>query len=150
MTIKEAYNFLESLKIETAKKSEIKVYEKFLYILNELKRREFTKDEIQSIEEKLDRLQLESNPKNRNKHYNKALNKFENYLKEKFSLTTKGYYTKYGVGFGSSFGILFGILFLSSLERSLDIALGLSIGMIIGLIIGRTMDSKAETAGTIL
>lgn len=150
MTIKEAYNFLESLKIETTKKSEIKVYEKFLYILNELKIREFTKDEIQSIEEELDHLQLESNPKNRKKHFNKALKKFKNYLKEKFSLTTKGYYTEYGVGFGSSFGILFGILFLSSLERSLGIALGLSIGMIIGLIIGRTMDSKAETAGTTL
>ena len=56
MTLQEAYNFFESLKTETTKKSEIKVYEKFLHILSELKIREFTTDEILSIERELDRL----------------------------------------------------------------------------------------------
>lgn len=50
MTLHEAYNFLKSLQIEKAQKSEMKVYEKLLHILTELKLREFSKDEIQSIE----------------------------------------------------------------------------------------------------
>lgn len=150
MTLQEAYNFFESFKIETTKKSEIRVYEKFLHVLSELKNRDFSKDEIQSIEAELEGLNLESNPENRKKYFGKALNKFEKFLKDTFSLITKGYYTIIGIGLGSSFGILFGIVILSGLERSLGIALGLSFGMLIGLIIGRNMDSKAEAAGRML
>lgn len=150
MTLQTAYNLFESLITETTKKYEIRVYEKFLHILSELKAREFTKDEIHSIEMELDRLNLNSNPENRKKYFKKALRKFEKYLKDAFSLTPNGHYTNLGIGLGSSFGILFGIVFLSSLERSLGIALSLSIGMLIGLIIGRTMDTQAKTAGKML
>ncbi len=150
MTLQEAYSFFESLKIETINKSEIKIYEKFLYIITELKSRKFSKDEIQSIEAELDSLNLESNPENKKKYFKKALSKFEKYLKDTFSLTSKRYYTSIGIGLGSSFGILFGIVFLSGLERSLGISLGLIIGMVIGLIIGRYMDAKAIREGRVL
>lgn len=150
MTLQEACNFFKSLTTKTTKKSEIKVYEKFLYILNELKTRQFSKDEIHSLEMELDRLNLNSNPENRKKFVEKALSEFEKYLKDELSLAPKGFYTNLGIGLGSFFGILFGIVFLSSLERSLGIALGLSIGMLSGLIIGRNMDSQAKTAGKML
>ncbi|CAM4101693.1 MULTISPECIES: hypothetical protein [Flavobacterium] len=147
MKIQEAQDFFESLKIKTNNTTEIKVYENFLYILKKLKTREFTKDEIKDIEKELENLNLKSNPLNRKKYFKKAQIKFENYLKDKFSLITKNHYTKIGVGLGSSFGILFGIIFLSSLERSMGIAIGLSIGMLIGIIIGINMDTKALKAG---
>ncbi len=150
MTLQGAYTFIESLKTETTKKSEIKVYEKFLYILNELKNREFSKEEIQSIEMQLESLNLKSNPDNRKKYFNKALKKFETYLNKTFSLTPKGYYTNMGIGLGSSFGIILGIVFLSSLERSLGIALGLCFGMLIGLVIGKSLDSKAKSEGKMI
>ena len=150
MTLQEAYNFFESLKIETTKQSEIKIYKKFLHILTELKSREFSKDEIQSIEAELDSLNLELNHENGKKYIKKALSKFEKYLKDRFSLTSKGYYTNIGIGLGSSFGIIFGIVFLSSLERSLGISLGLIIGMLIGLTIGRSMDAKAISEDKVL
>ena len=150
MTLKNAINFFESLKIETTNKSEIKVYEKFLLILTELKIRTFSKDEMESIEKELDNLNLKSNPENRKKYFKKALSKFEKYLKDTFSLTSKGYFTNLGVGLGSSFGILFGVVFLSSLERSLGISMGLAIGMLVGLIIGRSMDAKAISEGRVL
>jgi hypothetical protein len=85
MTLQDAYNFFESLKIDTTRKSEIRVYEKFNYILSELKIRKFSKDEIQSIEDELESLDLKSNPENRKKYFNKALTKFEKYLKDTFS-----------------------------------------------------------------
>jgi len=150
MTLQKAYNFFESLKIETTKKSEIRVYEKYLHVLSELKNRDFSKDEIQSIETELEGLNLESNPGNRKNYFVKAFSQFEKFLKDTFSLISKGHYTKLGIGLGSSFGILFGIVILSGLERSLGIALGLSFGMLIGLIIGRNMDSQAKAAGRML
>jgi hypothetical protein len=150
MTLQEAYNFFESLKTETTKKYEIKVYEKFLYILSELKSKEFSTAEIQSIETELDTLNLKSNPENRKKYFKKALTKFEKYLKDTFSLTSKGYYTKLYGGLGLSFGLLFGVVFLSSWERSLGISMGLIGGMLIGSIIGQSMDSQAKATGKML
>lgn len=150
MTLQDSYNFFESLKKETTIKSEIKVYERFNNILSELKIREFSKDEIQSIETELESLNLKSNPENRKKYFNKALTKFEKYLKDIFSLTSKGYYTKLYGGLGLSFGLLFGVVFLPSWERSLGISLGLVVGMVIGSIIGQSIDKKAKSEGRVL
>ena len=150
MTLQAAYNFFESLKTETTNKYEIKVYEKFLHILSELKIRAFSIDEIESLETELDRLNLKSNPKNRKKYFKKALSKFEKYLRDTFSLTTKRYYTELGIVLGASFGILFGVVFLSSWERSMGISLGLIIGSGIGGAIGRSMDTKAIGEGKVI
>lgn len=150
MTLKNALNYFENLKAGTIKKSEIKVYDKFIYILSELRKRELSKEEIQSIESELESYHLESNPGNRKKYFKKALSKFEKYLKDTFSLTSKGYYTSMGIALGSSFGILFGVIFLSGFERSLGISLGISIGLLVGIFVGRYMDTQAKAAGTIL
>lgn len=150
MTIQETYNLIESLKNDTTEKSEIKVYEESLHILSRLQTREFSKDEINSIETELDRLNLQSNPDNRKKHYKKALSKFQKYLKDTFSLTTKGYYTKLGVQLGSFFGIVAGIIIGERFEKSLGIALGIGIGMLIGVFVGRSMDAKAKRENRML
>jgi len=150
MTLQEAYNFFESLKNEATKKSEIKVYGKFVYVLSKLKTRKFTKDEIQSIETELESFDLKSNRENKIKFFKKALSKFEKFLKDTFFLTSKGYYTKLGIGLGSSFGILFGVVVLSGFERSLGISLGVILGMLVGLTMGRSLDAKARNEGRVL
>lgn len=150
MTIQEAYNFFESLKTGTTTTNEIKVYRNFLHILIELKNRTFSEDEIHSIETELENLDLKSNPKNKKKYFKKALSKFKNYLKETFSLTTAGYYTKLYAGLGLSFGLLFGVAILSNLEHSLGISLGLIGGMVVGSIMGRNKEAEAKAAGNIL
>ncbi len=150
MTLQEAYNFFESLKTETTKKSEIKVYEKFLHILSELKKRDFSKDEIQSIETELKRLNLESNPENRKKYFGKALHKLNDYLRKTFSLIPNGYYTTIGIALGVAFGPVLGVLFMPFFERSLGISAGVCIGMIIGLLAGQHLDSQAKAAGNVL
>jgi len=141
MTLQKGQHFFENLNSEAAKKSEIRIYQKFLHIITGLKNRAFTEDEIQAIETAIDGLNLESNPGNRKRYYKKALNKFERFLKDAFSLTTKDYYTKLGIGLSLSFGILFGVVFLSDIERTLGISSGILIGMLIGLSIGRYSDS---------
>ncbi|MHA6248565.1 hypothetical protein ACXYMU_11550 [Pontibacter sp. CAU 1760] len=150
MTLQDAYNLFERLKDETTIRSEIKVYEKFTYILSELKIKKFSKDEIQSIETELERFDLKLDPENRKKHFKKALTEFEKYLKDTFYLTPKDYYTRLYAGLGLSFGLLFGIVFLSGWERSLGISMGLIIGMVIGSLIGKSMDIKAKNEGRML
>jgi len=150
MTLQETITIFENLKTETTKKSELKIYEKFVYILTELQNREFSKDEIQSIEMELDSLNLASNTENRKKFFKKALNKFEKFLKDTFSLTSKGYYTQLYGGLGLSFGVMFGVAILSNLDHSLGISLGLIGGMLVGSILGRNKDSQAKAAGTVL
>ena len=150
MTLKNAFNFFESLLTETHKKSEIKVYQEFTQIISGIEKKNLSESEIQSIETELDSLNLKSNPENRKKYFQKALSKFETYLKDTFSLTSKGYYTKLYGALGLSFGLVFGVAILSNLEPSLGISLGLIGGMIIGTIIGRNMDSQAKASGKML
>ena len=150
MTLKNAFNFFESLKTETTKKNEIKVYENFLQIITGLEKKNLSESEIQSIEKELDRLNLKSNPENRKKFFKKALTKFEKYIKDTFSLTLRGYYTKLSSVLGGGYGILFGVVFLSSWDRSLGISIGLIFGYTIGMLIGRSMDAKVINEGRVL
>ena len=150
MTLNTASEILERLVSESIKKSESTVYIKFLQILNKLKLREFSKDEIESIETALENLNLESNPENRKKYFKKSLSKFETYLRDTFSLTSKGYYTNRYSALGLSFGLLFGVAILSNLERSLGITIGLIGGMVVGSMIGRNKDAQVKAAGNML
>ena len=150
MTLNIASEILERLASEPTKKSENTVCKKFLHILNELKLREFSKDEIEAIESTLEDLNLEVNPENRKRHFKKSLSKFETYLKDTFSLTSKGYYTNRYGALGLSFGLLFGVAILSNLERSLGITIGLIGGMVVGSMIGRNKDAQVKAAGNML
>jgi len=150
MTLKNTFTFFENLVTETSKKSEIKVYQEFIQIITGLEKRGLSESEILAIETELNSLNLKSNPDNRKKYFKKALSKFEKYLKDTFSLTAKGYYTKLYAGLGLSFGLLFGVAIFSNLERSLGISLGLIGGMIVGSIIGRQKEAQAEAAGKVL
>ena len=143
MKINTASDFFKNLIIETDEKSEIRVYEKFIAILSDLNNRALTQDQIQSLEEKLDSLNLNTNSNNRKKHFKQQLNLFTKYLKEKLSLISKGYYTAIGMSLGMSFGVAFGAAFE-------NVSYGLIIGMLFGLTIGATKDSKAKKEGKVL
>lgn len=145
MTIQQATEIIKNLHSQTSNNSEIKIYEKFIHILNRLKTKTLSEDELESLETKLKLLNLDSNPKHAKKYFKKKLNEFEAYLKTTFSFTTKKHYTTIGGGLGLSFGILFGVIFLSRFERSTGITFGMLIGMVIGTLIGHTMDTKAES-----
>ncbi|WCO03164.1 hypothetical protein [Psychroserpens ponticola] len=150
MTLQEANNFFENLKNNTTKKSEVKVYEKFIYILTALKDRTFTTDEIQSLETELSNLNLKSNPDNRKKFFKKALSKFESYLKETFPLTSKDYYTNMSVSLGILFGVVFGVLIGQRFDKSMGLSVGICIGLFIGAFIGRRKDDQAKATGNLL
>lgn len=150
MKLQKAIEHFENLKGESSKSSEIRVYEKFIRVLNSLENRGMSDSEVRSIERELDALELQSDKKHSKKYFQKAFTRFEKYLKDTFSLTTKGYYTKMGVGLGSAFGVVAGLVILSGFERSLGISFGIGFGMLIGVLIGRNLDDKAVAAGKML
>ncbi|MDT0555367.1 hypothetical protein [Patiriisocius hiemis] len=143
MKLNTASNFFKNLITETNEKSEIRVYEKFITILSDLKNRDLTQEQLQSIEEKLDSLNFNVNSNNRKKHFTQMLNLFIRFLKEKLSLNSKGHFTAIGMSLGTSFGVAFGAAFS-------NVSYGLIFGMLIGLVIGVAMDSKAKKEGKIL
>ena len=150
MTLQQAYNVIERLKNETTNTSEIKVYNNFLDILTKLKAREFSKDDIQSIETELNSLVLDLNPENRKNYFKKKLKEFKAYLKEKHFLISEGYYTNIGITSGAAIGIIAGIIIGERFEKSLGIALGIGIGMLIGAFVGRKKDAQAKAEGKVL
>jgi len=150
MTLKNARGYFERLAAETSGRSEVKVYKEFIRILSALERRALSDEELQSIEAELDVIGADTEPENRKKHFSNALRNFKKYLKDVFSLTTKGYYTNMGVGLGTVIGVLIGTVILSRLERSMGISLGIAAGMLIGLLIGRNYDAQAEAAGKLI
>jgi len=146
MTLNKAYNLFESLASESDKNSEKKVYQEFIQILGSLENRDFSESDIQSIEQKLDALDLNSNSKKSKRYFSKALNKFKEYLKAEFSLITKGHYTALGMALGMCFGVAAGSL----IDRGMGTSLGLAIGMAIGVVVGRYMDNEANKQGKVI
>ncbi len=142
MKLNVAADFFKSLRDETNIKSEIKIYESFIGLISNLENREFTEEELKSIEIKLDELELKSNPENRIKYFRSRLNEFKKYLKDKLSLISEGYYTAIGIALGVAFGAAFGSLY--------EMGIGVTFGMIIGLIIGAYMDSEARKQNRVL
>jgi ABC-type phosphate transport system permease subunit len=142
MRIDEASEFFKSLLSDTHSKSEQNIYENFIEILNDLKNRKLTEKQLQSMEEKLEFLNLEVNPLNKNKYYRLKLSEFKKYLKDKFTLISQGYYTAIGVSLGVAFGAAFGSLY--------GMGIGVAFGMIIGLIIGVYQDYEARKQNRVL
>lgn len=150
MTLKNTISFFENLIAGSTKRSEIKVFNEFIDVLKKLEQRAFTTHEIRSIEAALDNLNLQSSPKNRKKFFRSALNNFKAFLKDDFSLTTKGYYTQLYVNTGMLFGVVIGVLIGSRFERSLGISFGICMGLFIGAFMGRRQDAKVKAAGNML
>jgi len=147
MTINNAINIFEGLKSQTQNKSELKIYKEFTEILRSLANRAMTKAEIQSIETVLSQLELTILPKNKRKYFRRKLSGFKDYLKEAFSLITKGHYTTLGTGLGMAFGIAIGT---SIFGQDSGIPIGLMFGMFFGLLIGRHMDAEAKKEQRVL
>ena len=150
MTIQRAINVLKSLKDQTTKGSEIKVYEEFIHILKGLEKRGLSNDEIASVEEKLKDLNLESDPRYRRRYYKKRLHKFKEFMSKTLSLVTKNYYENLYLIIGMVFGMTFGIIIGEQSDKSMGLSLGLCLGMFLGVLIGRSKDAKAISEGRVI
>ena len=145
MTIIEASDFFKELLKETDNKGEVKIYNNFIGILLNLESRDLSGNELLTVQNKIETLDLKSNPENKRKYFSKRLKTFKGFLKDEFSLIPEGYYTAIGMSLGMCFGVAIGTSFGVS-----GTSIGLSLGMLIGLAIGRTKDLEAEKQNLVL
>ena len=149
MKIKETLNFFLNLKNDSVEKSEIKVYDKFIGILSDLKNRDLTQKQIQSIESELETLKLNAESENRKKYFKQQLSEFQKFLKDKLALVSEGYYAGIGAGTGIVLGSIFSMLFQSVLG-AYSLLIGIIGGMILGAILGGIRDLEAKKQGRVL
>lgn len=135
MKINETLDYVVELRNKNDKKYDKCIYDKFIGILSNLKNRDLTNNQLESIETKLDTLNLNIETENKKKYLGSKLEEFIKFLKDKLSLISEGHYT----GYGTSFGMLIGVLL--KFRVGVYSLLG---GMVIGMVIGGIMDSEAR------
>jgi hypothetical protein len=143
MEINTATTFLKDFISQTDKKSEIRLYTKFISVLTDLEAKALTKDQIQSIEKELDTINFSTSAENRKKHLSKSLTQLIRFLQKNLSLITEGHYVGIGMSLGMCFGVAFGAAFS-------NVSYGLLFGMLIGLMAGGVIETKAKKEGKLL
>jgi hypothetical protein len=141
MKINETLDYVVELRNKTDKKYDKLIYGKFIGILSDLKNRDLTINQLDSIETKLDTLNLSVETENKKKYLGSKLEEFKKFLKDKLSLISEGHYTAYGMSFGMLIGVL--LQFYIGIYSLLG-------GMVIGMVIGGIMDSEARKQGRVL
>ena len=149
MNIKETLNFFLNLKNDSVNKTEIKVYDKYIGILTDLKNRDLTENQIQSIESELETLNLNAEFDNKKKYLEQKLSIFQKFLKDKLSLISEGYYAGIGAGIGIIVGSIFSMVF-NSLLGAYSLLIGIIGGMVLGSILGGFKDLEAKKQGRVL
>ena len=140
MTINTAKDFLNSLSNNSTKKSEVKIYQKFVSVLTGLENRDLSTDQKELIEQELTNLDLKQETKNRKKYIRKKLNQFVKYLDTTFSYILKGHYANFGMSMGMVFGLAIGTAIFRDSGGSTT---GMCLGMLIGYSVGQYMDKEA-------
>ncbi len=105
--IKASLILLKQLKSKTTNKSETRTFKRFIDLLNNLKEKDLTPEQLNAIESYLQYLELEKIPSFSNELFKRKLSKFKKYLKTKLRFVPQRYYTKIGVSFAISFAIGF-------------------------------------------
>lgn len=101
--------FLKKQLSKTNEKSEIKTFEKFIEILNKLKEKDLSTEQMEGIESYIKYLALEKIPSFSNEMFKQKLAKFKKYLKNKLKFVPKNYYTTWAISFAVSFAIAFAV-----------------------------------------
>jgi hypothetical protein len=152
--INKTSELLNTLRSETDKKSEKKVYNCFIRTLSSLKNRDLTETQSQLIQKELSSLHLNIEKENRKIFYKQKLSEFKTFLKNEFSFTSAKYYTEiwmvYGMIFGTGIGILVGTAIGAGLGISIGLSIGIGFGMVLGMIYGARKDAEAKRQGRVI
>tara|TARA_R110001632_G_scaffold92043_9_gene196942 strand:+ start:3324 stop:3989 length:666 start_codon:yes stop_codon:yes gene_type:complete len=122
--------FLKKQLSNTNEKSEIKTFEKFIELLQRLKEKDISSEQMEGIESYIQYLELEKIPSFSNEMFKQKLAKFKKYLKNKMRFVPNNYYTTWAVSFGLSFAVGF------SVQRNIDYSIKIGVISVALLIIG--------------
>ncbi|MCM8568542.1 helix-turn-helix transcriptional regulator [Gramella jeungdoensis] len=122
--------FLKKQLSKTDKKTEIKTFENFIAILQRIKEKELTTEQLEGVESYIQYLELEKIPSFSNEIFKQKLIKFKKYLKNKLGLVPQYHYTTWAASFGIAFAIGF------ALQSNLDTMIEIGVLSIVLLMIG--------------
>lgn len=154
MSISKAIAVFNELLSSTKNKREIKIYESFLKILENLKNKGLSERDSPLLLSELDSLQLEASTGHSQKYYKQKLTEFKAFLKEELDFTTEKHYTEigmaYGLMFGTFIGVVYGMGMDSNLGSSVGLSMGTSMGMFFGILYGARKDAEAKKLGRVV
>mgnify|MGYP005992171163 CR=1 FL=1 len=127
--IKATIIYLKKQLSKTNEKSEVKTFEKFITLLQHLKEKDLSPEQIEGIESYIQYLELEKIPSFSNEMFKKKLTKFKKYLKNKLRFVPNNYYTTWTASFGLSFAIGFAI------QNNIDNSLRIGVISIVAVLI---------------
>jgi transcriptional regulator with XRE-family HTH domain len=122
--------FLKKQLSKTNEKSEIKTFEKFIELLQRLKEKDLSSEQMEGIESYIQYLELEKIPSFSNEMFKQKLTKFKKHLKNKLRFVPNNYYTTWAASFGISFAVGF------SVQRNIDYSIKIGVISAALLIIG--------------
>jgi transcriptional regulator with XRE-family HTH domain len=132
--------FLKKQLSKTNEKSEIKTFEKFIELLQKLKEKDLSSEQMEGINSYIQYLELEKIPSFSNGMFKQKLVKFRKYLKNKLRFAPNNYYTTWASSFAISFAIGFAVQ--SKIDMNIKIGVISVALLIIG--IGIIMDLKMK------
>jgi transcriptional regulator with XRE-family HTH domain len=122
--------YLKKQLTKTNEKTEIKTFEKFITLLQNLKEKDLSTEQMEGIESYLRYLELEKIPSFSNEIYKKKLAKFKKYLKNNLGFVPANIYTIWLASFAIAFATAF------SVQRGVDISIKIGVVSIALLLIG--------------
>lgn len=99
--------FLKRQLSKTKDKAEVKTFENFIRILNNLKEKDLSQEQKELIESYIVYLELEKIPSFSNEIFKQKLKKLKTFLKKKLKFVPTNYYSTYTVSFAVSFAVAF-------------------------------------------
>ena len=128
--LKAAIIYLKKQLSKTNDRSEIKTFEKFIGLLERLKEKDLSPQQIEGIESYIQYLELEKIPSFSNEIFKDKLAKFKKYLKNKLGFVPHNYYRTWTATFGLSFALGFAV------QNHIDMKIKIGVVSIILVIIG--------------
>ncbi len=132
--------FLKKQRSKTNEKSEIKTFENFIALLQNLKEKDLSPVQMAGIESYIQYLELEKIPSFSHEMFRQKLTEFRKYLKNKLRFVPNDYYTTWAASFSLSFAVGFGVQ--NNIDDTIRIGV-VSVALVI-IVIGRVMDFKIK------
>lgn len=138
--LKSTIIFLKKKLSKTNNKSEIKVFNKFIELLQKLKEKDLNTEQMESIVSYIKYLELDKIPSFNNEIFKHKLAKLKKHLKNKLRFVPNNYYTTRIASFGLSFA--FGFAIQKNINYSIKTVVILVAILLIG--IGIILDKKIK------
>lgn len=122
--------FLKKKLSQTDKKLEIKTFEKFIDVLENLKEKDLGTKQLDNIEDYIKYLELEKIPSFSNELYKQKLKKFKTFLSTKLRFVPNNYYVYLATIFAVPFAVAF------TIQPKIDLSIKITVISIVILVIG--------------